>query len=345
MATTNTAPKLLKVIDALDLHKLPPAQLLGNSHLEARGLNIVYGASGTYKSFYALDVALQIAQTSSVLYVAGEGANGLDVRVKAWCDYHKLTPGHLKFYCQEIDLMNADAVLSLIDTVKTFQVRPALIILDTYARCLPNGDENSTRDTGKAVQNCARIQRTLSTAVLLVHHENKAGTGERGAVALRGAADVMIKISARDDSVRVDCAKVKNWAEWPREFLRFQSHGDSGLLLPASQVAAPSSKLGQREIDLLSFLSLSIFSVYGARTNQISDGTGIKGGGLYRMLARLKNAGVVKQAKRGDPYSITPQGSDELKAALSASGAPMPDPAQGFNPGVVEDDDLNIIVN
>jgi len=49
-----------------DLQKLPPIDWLPETHIVAQGLNVLFGDSGAYKSFYALDGALRVAKTATV---------------------------------------------------------------------------------------------------------------------------------------------------------------------------------------------------------------------------------------------------------------------------------------
>jgi ABC-type iron transport system FetAB ATPase subunit len=96
----------LRFIKACDLKNLPVAQLLGRSHFVAGGLNVVFGPSGSYKSFYVLGLALEIAQNEGVVYVAAEGSSGLAARVDAWVGYRKLKEGFLTFICEEVNLLD-----------------------------------------------------------------------------------------------------------------------------------------------------------------------------------------------------------------------------------------------
>ena len=74
--------------------------------LPVAGLALIYGAPGTGKSFFALDVALRVAagwsidgravKQSSVIYIAAEGARGVRGRVDAFRRHHGIT-GDLPF--------------------------------------------------------------------------------------------------------------------------------------------------------------------------------------------------------------------------------------------------------
>lgn len=307
-----------KLIKAADLRLLPPVQLIANTHLVAEGLNVIFGPSGSYKSFYALSLALNIAQKDSVVYVAAEGASGFQIRVEAWCDHNKTDTGHLQFITEEVNLLDATTITKFINTLKAIKAQTRLVIFDTYARCIPGGDENTAKDAGLAIRHCATIQRTLSTAVVLVHHANRAETGERGSGALRGAADAMIEVNASDDVVRVECSKVKDWEAWPSESLRFQPVGKSGLLLSSDDVHLPE-RISEKEIKILEILNYDVFEDCGATAQQVSDATGVSRAAIFRLLSRLKANDLIHQDKKGNPFSLTSAGRKALFAAKPAS--------------------------
>ncbi len=305
-----------------ELKQLPPTKILDSTHLVERGFNVIFGPSGTYKSFYILGLALRAAQTEPVVFVAAEGSGGLARRIEAWCGYYKLPPGHVSFICSEVNLMDAAKVGEFVVAVKKTMPRTALVILDTYARCIPGGDENSSKDCGIAIRHCAHIQRRLDTAVVLIHHTNRAERGERGSGALRGAADSMIEVSHREDGlIQFDCSKMKDEEPWESEFYGFSPYGTSGILLPSADLPSTIA-LSQREMKVLEFLSLDVFEKCGAETRRIVGGTKIAESSIYRVLSGLKRNSHIFQDTKGDPYSITEEGKRVLNLALSKSLAP-----------------------
>lgn len=65
--------------------------------LPEAGLGMIYGASGSYKSFFALDMALTLSQHKSVVYVVAEGETGMKKRVLAWRRHNKIAGGNIRF--------------------------------------------------------------------------------------------------------------------------------------------------------------------------------------------------------------------------------------------------------
>lgn len=307
-----------RLIPADSLGDLPPTESLGGTHLVARGLNVIFGASGTYKSFYTLDLALTLAQSVPIVYVAAEGVGGLCRRVQAWREYRELELGQLHFICQEVNLLKTPSVVGLIKSVEA--IKPAMVIFDTYARCIPGGDENNSKDCGVAVHHSAMIQQEVGAAVTWIHHTNRAERGERGSGAMRGAADTMIEMSINGDGiVRVECSKIKDDEMWPTETYRFRKVGDSGVLVPAATAQLDADHLTSQQAAILELLALPVFTQAGAETRQITSAVNISYSTVYRVLSNLKERGYITQDRRGDPFFISDKGSELLyrKAAKS----------------------------
>ena len=314
----------LRLIRADRLHELPPTEILSGTRFVARGLNVVFGASGAFKSFYVLDAALRIAQSLPVAYVAAEGAGGLNGRVGAWCKYYDSTPGDLHFVCEEINLRDSTAVNRLGQALNP--VKPKLIVIDTLARCMIGGDENSAKDVGLAIQGCSTLQKAFASAVCLIHHTNRADRGERGSGALRGAADLMIEASATGDgTVRIACSKIKDTEPWETEDLTFHKVDSSGILVPVTDFHSIAINLTQIEKSIMEFLALSVFESAGAQVQQVVNALNISERHVYRLLSGLKNKGLTQNVRRGQPMLLTEVGR-EILMTFADKSLPIAEP-------------------
>lgn len=317
----------LRLIRADQLNTLPPTEILSGTRFVARGLNVVFGASGAYKSFYVLDAALRVAQSLPVAYVAAEGAGGLNGRVSAWCEYHQLPPGNLYFICQEVNLRDSDAVVALGKALNP--ISPKLIVIDTLARCMLGGDENSAKDVGLAVQGCSSLQRAFQAAISVIHHTNKADKGERGSGALRGAADLMIEvISTGDGTIRIACSKTKDAEPWETEDLNFHKVGISGVLIPATDFNTIAINLTQIEKSIMEFLALSVFDSVGAQVQQVVNALNISERHVYRLLSGLKNKGLAQNVSKRQPMLLTEVGLEILRTFADKT-LPISEPPLG----------------
>ena len=141
------------------LAALPKPEPLIEDTLDRRTVVVLAGHYGTFKSFIALDWSCCIAtgrmwqrrhvQTGRTLYVAAEGAYGMDNRVSAWeYGWRRQVPDDgLVVYPNPVNLTRADQVAELCEIAAGYD----LVTLDTVARCAVGADENSARDMGLIV--------------------------------------------------------------------------------------------------------------------------------------------------------------------------------------------------
>src|SRR5206468_9674742 len=212
---------------------LPPPEPLAGELLAADTLAVHYGASGSAKSFLALDLSLSIAagsaclgyevQRGTVVYIAAEGAAGLGVRVHAWKQPHGYAADQrlgVHFVPEAVNLLSAADVDALVAVLAALPEHPVLLVVDTFARCLVGGDENSAKDVGLAIAALDRVRRVIGCTVLVVHHTGKNVGIERGSSALRAAADTMLAVAKDGDAITLRCEKQKNAAPFEDISLR-----------------------------------------------------------------------------------------------------------------------------
>jgi len=189
----------------------------------------IYGPSGSFKSFLALDWACHIAtgkdwdghkvKQGAVLYVAGEGGFGVTQRVRAWELHHQVATldnlARLPVPVFPADSDNVKDVLEYCQEIKTKTGHAVkLVILDTLARCYGGNDENSSKDMGAFIKGCDTIKQLTGATVLVVHHSGKnAENGGRGSSSLPAALDVeyRVKRDGEDQQALVlTCSKMKD---------------------------------------------------------------------------------------------------------------------------------------
>lgn len=252
------------------LKALPPAQPLVQGLLDLDSLAIIYGASGSSKSFLSIDVALHVATGSwwnrceiaagPVVYVAAEGARGIGRRVDAWQTQHQvydLGRHHpITWVTMPVNLHNAAWAGAFADYC--VEQRPVLVVVDTLARCAAGADENSAKDMGVLIDNLDRVKRLTGACTVAVHHTGKdAGAGARGSSALRAAVDTEIEVSASDELVTVKVTKQKDHDEArPWRFVRTPL-ADSCVLMPdRGQNGAGTNRSHQQALDALAEIAV-----------------------------------------------------------------------------------------
>lgn len=320
-------PKIIqrwKIIHASELDDLPPVEWLISGEIPKRGLTVLFGPSGTGKSFLALNYALTLAQSAPVVYMAGEGQSGYPGRVKAWRQHHNATVGNLYMCMGAVSFMDDSDLTHFIEQVKSIAENPSIIIVDTLARSMLGADENSSRDMGRFVAACEQIQHYFDCAVMIVHHTNKGGVAERGSGALRGGADSMIKLTDEDDLIRVECDKSKDAKEFEPKYMKLlpvdigMQDVDGNKIMPP--VIVDAEKVIQSDLDdltntqvkILETLSMAIYE-YGATASELENNLPeVPQRTVYRVLSRLKELGFIDQPSRREPYVITDKGKAKI---------------------------------
>ena len=169
-------------------------------------LGVIYGASGSGKSFVALDLAMSIARGEPwrgrrvtqmpVAYVIAEGSAGFKKRVEAYAMRHGIQP-------DAVPIHGLAAAPNLGDTPDTKELIKGLqaiggvglVVIDTLAQVTPGADENTGKDMNPIMKRCQAISAATGALVLLVHHSGKDATrGARGWTGIRAALDVEIEV-------------------------------------------------------------------------------------------------------------------------------------------------------
>lgn len=185
----------------------PAPRWLVKGVLPEAGLAVVFGESGSGKSFWVLDLIASIAQGTPwrgkavvkrpCLYICAEGVGGARNRVAALCAQQGLAPDGLNLGVipDAPNLLKTTDVKALIQSVEAWGARPGVIVIDTLAQTTPGANENSGEDMGLALAHCKTLHQRTGALVVLVHHSGKdKGKGARGWSGLRAAADVEIEV-------------------------------------------------------------------------------------------------------------------------------------------------------
>lgn len=183
----------------------PPRWIVKGVLPEAE-LVVLFGESGSGKSFVALDIAGAIARgvewrgrkvkQGRVVYVAAEGAGGFRSRLNAYAKGHELDLATLNLGVIKAapNMMIKDDALDVCKAI--IAGGPvSVVIIDTFAQVMPGANENAGEDVGKALQHCKGIHKATGAVVVLVHHAGKdSSKGARGWSGLRAAADAELEV-------------------------------------------------------------------------------------------------------------------------------------------------------
>lgn len=191
--------------------------------IPANSVGYIFGASGTGKTFVTFDIIAAIARglpwrglkvkQGAVVYICAEGAHGFRTRIKAYCKTYDIeNPEDLPIYviAAKPNLMDKAEMKLLYAAIEALDIPIAAIVLDTYAACM-SGDENSSVDVTKVLNNVNILQKGFGTTILLVHHAGKdSGRGARGWSGLRSAVDFEYEVVKEGDVHALACTKMKD---------------------------------------------------------------------------------------------------------------------------------------
>lgn len=255
---------MFRVLNLSDLDALPEPEWLVNGIIPADGLTTLYGAPGSTKSFFTLDAALCIAsgtpfhghavKAGSAIYCVGEGLRGMRWRIEAW----KLAHPEADYELLERNLIIIPHAPRLLDPTEQVMLNNTckevaedrgnlrLFIIDTWARSLTGGDENSAQDAGVAIDVCEKVRAETGATPFVVHHSGADGLRERGSTALRGASDCTLHMHREETSGIITLAQKKSKDSEPFVPMKFnlQQYGHSVVLRNFAAAGSATQGLG-----------------------------------------------------------------------------------------------------
>lgn len=230
---------LASVLDSTELDKIPlPEPLLGGV-LNKREFTFLSGKFGTYKSMIAVAWCHALATgqewcghaavdgPTPVLYLAAEGAPGIRQRIAALDNLHgvKAARGLLTVISRPLKITEAEdlAVLRLL----LHETGSKLLVLDTWHRITPGGEENSASEQAIPVDAVTALRDDFGVTVLAIHHTGHGQAHARGSSSLEDDADSSWLIKLGSGSEDAEDRSIRN----PRN-LHHRKAKDSDTLEP-----------------------------------------------------------------------------------------------------------------
>jgi hypothetical protein len=172
--------------------------------LERGVIALMTGPRGTYKSFIALDWAMQSLAHGSVYVISAEG-NDFDRRAQAWSIENGEVPPNKLFVMQRRIDLNLHDNIELVrqDCIANHKIKPVLFVLDTFSKLSGALDENSNTDVKSFIGRLDNgLKRAFDATVLLITHTGHSEkTRARGASALEADTDAAYIVSRLDSGV------------------------------------------------------------------------------------------------------------------------------------------------
>lgn len=195
-------------------------------------LAAIIGASGSGKTFFAIDMACHISAGMSwyakktnrglVVYAALEGGAGANNRFSAWRKMRLKEPKGLPLHAMTdgINLRDPVDVLRLVEFIRAAEAehgeKCVLIIIDTLSRAIAGGNENGPEDMGALVDGAEALRENTGACVLLIHHLGKDETkGGRGHSLFHAALDTEISVGGACGAADEHLAQATKQRDWP----------------------------------------------------------------------------------------------------------------------------------
>lgn len=176
---------------------------------------LIFGPSGSGKSFFTADLAQHIATGQSwrgrkvnqslVVYVASEAGASILKRFVCWRENRIgesaesiplaiLTRGPNLILKPQV----AELRSQLLHMQEESKTKIGLVIFDTLSRSMPGGDENKAEHMTEVISVADYLRDEFKAATAFVHHSGKdAERGARGHSSLFAAADCVIRVDER----------------------------------------------------------------------------------------------------------------------------------------------------
>lgn len=268
----------------------------------------IYGRAGVGKSAVMQGMALCVATgqdwyghpvlQGDVLYVVAEGQFGMGVRQLAWKKYTETTTvSGISYMTVAPNLMQTEDRLAIMRVVAERQ--PVFTILDTLARHVPGGDENTGPVMSLVVETLEGIKRASGGCASVVHHTGWGdGARLRGHSSLEGGIDHAIAIlphdpKTQDGRLRVYAQKHKHHPDH-QTILRMKLEEIGNAV-----VAVEDRTLSAGEGEILDVLSQLAVRQNGSSPNGVSSHeweTACKTSraSFYRYRTKLERVGEVE---------------------------------------------------
>ena len=209
-------------INEIDAH-LKPISYLIKKVIPRNSIGMIYGASGSGKTFTVISLMMAIAgalpdwfgykvRQGKVAYLAGEGYAGILPRIKGFMLDNKISKADLLVSTSGCDFNTEEGYAKIVNSLAEKSFTPDVIVVDTLNRFMV-GDENSAKDVRSMLDYCDRLQRKYNCTIILIHHTGVGETAQtraRGSSALRGAFDFMFLVAQGESGHTIEHYKAKD---------------------------------------------------------------------------------------------------------------------------------------
>ncbi|MBT3395505.1 AAA family ATPase [archaeon] len=297
----------------------PPLKWRVQDLVPERGITMLGGASGCYKTWAAMQIVLSVSsgnhflevfETSkcNVLYVDEEnGEVCLPNRFKMLSQGDYCFDNIFISIFKGIKLDSDESIEFLKKTIIKHNIR--LVVIDSMVRCM-NGEEDKSKDVRVLFENLKSIFKNYSDlAFLILHHTTKSG---KGINSLRGSGDfiaaaesILMFEKKRPGSVMVEIGKARHISEEDNKFgISFDGSPES-MFLEYKELHKNTNTLKEKCADkTICYLHENNLSEFkSGELKEVMEDKGYKNNTFYAGLRILVDLGKIKQESKGK-YSV-----------------------------------------
>lgn len=188
-------------------------------------LGMIFGPSGSGKSFLAFDIACALARgvkdwggrrvrPARVGWIAAEATGSVGLRARAYARHHGIEVADitLPVIAYAPDMGNKKHVADIVQGVEDAGIE--VLFVDTLAAVSGGRDEN-TVEMQVVMNGCRRVRDETGAMVVVIHHSGKDLTkGARGSTAIKATVDWELEVNRFDESLRiVSITKMRDGAD------------------------------------------------------------------------------------------------------------------------------------
>ena len=318
------------VLNRDGLRDLPKPEPLIDGILDRHSYALLTGRDHTYKTFIALDWALCVAtgkrwqgrhvERAKVLYVAAEGAYGINARIDAWeaawrtevdADWFHTLP-------RPTDLHTGAELDQLLEIVAD----KGLVVIDTLRRVSGRAEGNGS-EMGTVVDNIDHLKRaTGDGSILVIAHTDKGDNDARGFSGIEDDADIVWH-SKRDDGSRflITNTKMKNGPNGHTiPLLASTSHGS--LIIEGIAPGTQKIDTSAARQAVLAYLQDYADAAGGFTPGQLIDNLNLPKTTVYRVLRELLESDLVTKDGRNRYTPRFPPPSWEIPTPIPTLSPP-----------------------
>lgn len=186
----------------------------------ANTIGMVFGASGSFKSFIALDYALhrcygmpwlgRKTKQAIPIYIAAEGGAGLMKRIRAWHKERGMDPLACPMRVVITPLSLTTQAGALREAIEQSGAVPGDIVIDTMSQTF-SGEENSAKEVSEFFRQLGESLRVAFEATVLIVHHTGHGASDRarGSSAIEANIDFQLHVEREEGQLVATLACVK----------------------------------------------------------------------------------------------------------------------------------------